>query len=57
MDRDEAQQDKMNPVAFKLAGALLEGTLNVGALYHLDTREKSGIIDLRMVDIDFVNCL
>lgn len=57
MDFDEAQQDKMNPVAFKLAGALLEGTLNVGALYHLDTREKSGIIDLRMVDIDFVNCL
>lgn len=31
--------------------------LAVLALYHLDSQEKSGIIDFSLVDIDFMNDL
>ena len=40
---------------YNLQGACLGFTLEVPALYHLDRKEKSGIIDFALEDIDIVN--
>ena len=40
---------------YNLQGGLLGFTLEVPALYHLDRKEKSGIIDFHIEDIDIVN--
>ena len=47
----------VNDLYIQLARLPLGRSLEVSALYHLDTLEKSGIIDLGMEDIDIVNAM
>lgn len=47
----------VNNLYIQLARLPLGRSLEVSALYHLDTLEKSGIIDLGMEDIDIVNAM